>query len=634
MSETPTPPPLPRRTFLLGAGAGLGMSMLGAASAAASPQAGLSGALGTGVSRAVGATDVLRLARVHVADAEQAAFVLGAFDDTHRVFDDGSIEILLWPGDQARLAASGLRYDITVEDVIARDERALAAADAQAANGAPLPGQRDDYRTLRQFEDDLLGLVARFGDRARLIVLPERSLEGRRVIGIEIADDVHRLDGRPVWYMDGLHHAREWPSGELTLMFAFELLENPDNDERIAGLRRDTRTILVPVVNPDGFSWSRDALVQVSDPWASLPLAIAGLEAYWRKNRRGLVDEAVLPWLERNPTAYGVDPNRNYSARWGGPGASGEPVLQDHRGAYPFSEPEVRNVAALLRERQPVALNSNHTYTGLVLRPWGHTGGDGRFTPDEDLLRDLGAAMCAHNGYQNWHSIDLYATTGTTVDWGYAALGALSYTFEICFDNFHPPYAGDDGVLEHYRRNREPFILLGETARFQHVEHRVWDRSTGEYGETVDYPTHGVIRAEVTDGDGSPLPASLRVSRTTRIPLGAAADEEHYEEASQARAATDDAGHIDWHLPPSTTPTAIERGETEAWLLEVDAGGETVTREVVLARGQTVDLGQIRIGEPSGGGDGGGSGRGRGRDHAPGLNGRAPGGRPTGGVFA
>jgi hypothetical protein len=292
-------------------------------------------------------------------------------------------------------------------------------------------------------------------------VLPERTLEGRSVLGIEIADDVHASDGRPVWYMDGLHHAREWPSGELTLMFAFELLENPEDDERIAGLRRDTRTILVPVVNPDGFSWSRDALVQVSDPNASLPLIVAGLEAYWRKNRRGLVDQAMVPHVQRNVTAYGVDPNRNYSARWGGPGASGEPVLQDHRGEYPFSEPEARNVAALLRERQPVALNSNHTYTGLVLRPWGHTGGDGRFTPDEAVLRDLGAAMCEHNGYENWHSIDLYATTGTTVDWGYAALGALSYTFEIGFSNFHPPYAGDDGVLHHYRLNREAFILLG-----------------------------------------------------------------------------------------------------------------------------------------------------------------------------
>ena len=613
-----------RRSFLRGAGAGVGMSLLGAGTAMATPLGGLTRSL----SNAVGSTDVLRMARVFVSGPDQAAMVLAGFDDTHRVFGDGSIEVLLWPGDLARLTASGLPYDITVEDVIARDQRALAAADAQAdAEGERLPGQVDDYRTLQDYHDDLLGLVARFGDQARLIVLPERTLEGRSVLGIEIADDVHAHDGRPVWYMDGLHHAREWPSGELTMMFAFELLENPQNDERIAGLRRETRTILVPVVNPDGFGWSRDAVVQNSDFTTSLPLIVIGQEAYWRKNRRGLVDQAMLPHVQRNLTSYGVDVNRNYSARWGGPGASGEPVLQDHRGEYPFSEPEARNVAALLRERQPVALNSNHTFTGLVLRPWGHTGGEGRFTPDEDVMRDLGAAMCEHNGYENWHSIDLYATTGTTVDWGYAALGALSYTFEICFDNFHPPYAGDDGVLHHYRVNREAFILLGETARFQQVDHPVWHRESGDLGEVVEYPTHARIVAEVVDGDGNPLPAELTVERTTRIPLGSAAEEEWFEEASRVASRADD-GRIDWHLPPSTTPTAKERGETEAWLLTVEAGGETITREVVVDRGETATLETIRVGEPSGSepspGPGQGDGRGRGRDDGRGPSGQLP----------
>jgi hypothetical protein len=605
-----------RRSFLRGAGAGMGMSLVGAGTAMANPLGGLVGGLGRNLSSVVGASDVLRMARVFVSDAEEAAIILGGFDDTHRVFSDGSIEILLWPGDLARLTATGIRYDITVEDVIARDERAMAAANGQEdQQGARLPGQVDDYRTLQDFHDDLLGLVARFGDQARLVVLPERTLEGRSVLGVEIADDVHAVDGRPVWYMDGLHHAREWPSGELTLMFGFELLENPENDERIAGLRRDTRTILVPVVNPDGFSWSRDAVVQNSDFNTSLPLIVAGLEAYWRKNRRGLVDQAMVPHIQRNLTSYGVDVNRNYSARWGGPGASGEPVMQDHRGSYPFSEPESRNVAALLRERQPVALNSNHTFTGLVLRPWGHTGGDARYSPDEGLLRDLGAAMCEHNGYDNIHSYDLYVTTGTTVDWGYAALGSLAYTYEICFGNFHPPYAGDDGVLEHYRRNREAFILLGETARFQQVEH------ADPEGTVTAYPTHARIVAEVVDGDGDPLPAELTVERSTRIPLGAAADEEWYEEVSRVARRVED-GRIDWHLPPSTTPTAKERGETEAWLLTVEAGGETITRELVLDRGDTATE-TFRIGEPSGSepsnpspgpGNGRGNGRGPGRD--------------------
>lgn len=576
---------LSRRTVLKGAAVTLGAVAVGGPAGAR----GLAGTLAdaAGTVHTVASGDVLSLARVWSAGVDEAALLAG-FDDTHRVFSDGSVEVLLWPGDLPRLAATGLRFDITEEDVVARDLRALQAANAQEdAPGGRLPGQRDAYRTLRDYEDDLLGLVARFPDRARLVVLPERTLEGRRVVGVEIADDVHARDGRPVWYMDGLHHAREWPSGELTVMFAFDLLENPTADERVAALRRDARTILVPVVNPDGFSWSRDALVQTADPNTSLPLAALGLEAYWRKNRRGVVDEAVLAQFERNLTSYGVDVNRNYAQRWGGPGASPVPADQTHRGAEPFSEPESRNVAALLRERQPVVLNSNHTYTGLVLRPWGHAGDGAQFTPDEPLLRDLGAAMCAHNGYENWHSIQLYPTTGTTVDWGYAALGALAYTFEIGFTNFHPPYAGEDGALAHYRLNREPFLLLGEAARSTVVE------LTDPDGQPVAHRTHGVVSGRVVDEAGNPVAAELVAARTARIPL---ADGTLHPEPSQAASATRQDGSFAWHLPPSITPTAKERGEWESWTLTVTAGGRTATRSVAVDRGETADLGTIRLG--------------------------------------
>jgi hypothetical protein len=577
-----------RRSLLKGAGlAGLGLGALGAG-----PAGSTLGSLGAAPgSRTVGADDVLRLARVWWRGPEEGA-LLATFDDTHHVFDDGSVEVLLWPGDLARLQATGMRHEVTVADVLARDARAARAADRQVSvDPGSVPGARDDYRVLSEYEDDLLGLVARFSDRARLIVMPERTLEGRRVLGIEIAEDVHRRDGRPVWYMDGLHHAREWPSGELVMNFAFELLENPENDERIAGLVRDTRTILVPVVNADGFSWSRGALAQTNNSLASLPFALAGMEAYWRKNRRGLGADAVVPVVQRNATAHGVDVNRNYSARWGGPGADSAAVGQTYRGPGPFSESEVRNVAGLLRERQPIAINSNHTYTGLILRPWGHTGGNGRFSPDEGLMRDLGAAMSMHNRYRNIHSIDLYATTGTTLDWAYAALGAFGYTFEIGFTNFHPAYAGSDGPLAQYRVNRDPFILLGETARFMEVTHpevtntRPWQV---EPGPLRTYKTHCVLTGTVVDADGAPVAGA--------IPLGSGGGGGFYEEPSRATIATDADGTFEWHLPPSTTPTAKERGEEEAWTITVSSGGTTATTDAIADRGDTRDLGTLTLG--------------------------------------
>jgi hypothetical protein len=448
-----------------GATAGISLAALGGTAAAS----GLGGLLPATASRTAGATDVLRMARVWATTPEQGA-LLGLFDDTHHVFDDGSYEVLLWPGDLARLQATGLRFDVIVEDVIARDAAVLQRADQATTVSSSVPGANPTgYRTLDEYNADMMALVAAHPDDARIISLPNRSREGRSVIGIEIAKDVAKVDGRPVWYMDGVHHAREWPSGENTIMFGFELLENPTSDERIDGLFRETRTILVPIVNVDGFTWARMHGTTTSNSTASLPLAATGMADYWRKNRQGAVEQAQLAAVQRNPTALGVDVNRNYSARWGGGGAGSTNDSQTYRGAGPFSEPEIRNVAELLRERQPIAVNSNHTYTGLVLRPWGYSGGSARYSPDEDLMRDLGRKMCDANGYRNIHSFDLYVTTGTMTDWAYAALGSLSYCFEIGFSNFHPDYAGNDGPLHHYGLNREGFILLGETARFQNV---------------------------------------------------------------------------------------------------------------------------------------------------------------------
>ncbi|MFP5218909.1 MAG: M14 family zinc carboxypeptidase [Actinomycetes bacterium] len=583
-----------RRGFVKGATAGLGLFAL------AGPAAG--SVLGAGTaSRVAGAGDVLSLARVWVTSREEGA-LLSLFDDTHHVFDDGSYEVLLWPGDLARLKAANLRFEITVADVIARDAAALQRADQRASFSGRVPGDNGAYRTLDEYNNDMLALVAAHPDDARIISLPHRSREGRSVLGIEIAKDVNAVDGRPVWYMDGLHHAREWPSGENTIMFGFELLENPDNDERIDGLFRETRTILVPVVNPDGFSWTRQTPT-TSNYAASLPLIVAGQADYWRKNRQGVIEGVQV--AQRNPTAIGVDVNRNYSARWGGGGASSRNVDQTYRGSGPFSEPEPRNVADLLRERQPIAVNSNHTYTGLVLRPWGYSGGSARYSPDEDLMRDLGRKMCDANGYRNIHSFDLYVTTGTTTDWVYAALGSISYCFEIGLSNFHPDYAGDDGPLHHYRLNREGFILLGETARFQRVSYDgvpQVDKSDPERHrelETrhdVEYATHSVISGRVVDAAGNPVQAKLVVERTTEIPLGAGGDNAPYTEPSRATSANAEDGSFAWHLPPSTTPIAKERGEVEAWTLTVTTAGGTAVREVVVDRGETAHLGDIVLG--------------------------------------
>ena len=78
--------------------------------------------------------------------------------------------------------------------------------------------------------------------------------------GIEIATNPNARDGRPVFLQMGVHHAREWPSGEHAMEWAYELISGyRRGDARVRRLVSTTRTIVIPIVNPDGFNASREA---------------------------------------------------------------------------------------------------------------------------------------------------------------------------------------------------------------------------------------------------------------------------------------------------------------------------------------------------------------------------------------
>ncbi|MGH2693068.1 MAG: M14 family zinc carboxypeptidase, partial [Actinomycetota bacterium] len=338
-----------RRDFirLAGAGAGAlaGASLLGGRALAAPAYTG------------VHAATTLKLANVRIRSMEDE-LLLGAFDDTHAIPGPGLVEVLLWPGDQAKLEALGLDFEITVDDVVARDLAAQRAfADARPAGVPVAPGERTAYRRMADYNTDMTALAQQHPDLARTFVLPLPTLEGRLVYGIEIAANVTRNDGRPVFHMDGCHHSREWPAAEMPMMFAFDLVEGYGVDARTTDLLDRARVIIVPVMNVDGFIESRDAPVDNSAT-AVAPFATM---AYWRKNRRSFTNTTV-PVIMKNPDAYGVDPNRNYAYQWGdnGGGSSSTQTDETHRGSAPFSEPEAKNIRGLVMSRQTTGMLTHH----------------------------------------------------------------------------------------------------------------------------------------------------------------------------------------------------------------------------------------------------------------------------------
>ncbi|MEA2451752.1 MAG: hypothetical protein QOG04_462, partial [Actinomycetota bacterium] len=260
-------------------------------------------------------TAKLSLVRVLVTSDAQAEYLLNNFD-TSENNSPGQIELVMWPGDRAELDQLGYRYYVVTEDLVARD----AALNDVAHPLQHLPGpDYSDYRHLTDYNNEMAELAKKNPSMVKLFEMNQLSLEGRTVYGLEIATDVKRDDGRPIFYVDGVHHAREWPASEFTMMYAHYLLEKFGKDPQITSLLNKARVIIVPIVNVDGFNYSRESVTGVTqgarDATQNLG-AVNGFEGYWRKNRRSLTGVTV-PAAQANPDAFGVDNNRNYAYLWG-----------------------------------------------------------------------------------------------------------------------------------------------------------------------------------------------------------------------------------------------------------------------------------------------------------------------------
>ncbi len=291
----------------------------------------------------------------------------------------------------------------------------------------------------------------------------------------------------------------------------------------------------------------------------------------------------------------GVDPNRNYGVEWGGPGTNGPdpsdpPADQEdqiysltYHGPSPFSESETEGMRRFVRSLQPTVLITNHTYTGLILRPPG-TSEFGP-VPDELQLRALGDAMARETNYLSQFSYQLYDTTGTTDDYLYDALNAFSYTPEIGKSEFHPPYTtgfipeydgqpelDENGVPTGERLGglRRAYTLAGLTA--------------------IDPASHSIIRGK------APAGRVLRITKDLSYRTSARPNDNGYQNPlrtiSETRSSTlrvPASGSFVWHVNPSSQPRL--NGETPWRLTCEDSAGRVLeTRNVYVARSQAVDM--------------------------------------------
>ncbi len=517
------------------------------------------------------APSLLRVSTPTGSDA--AALFATGLDVTHSEGPGWADVVAYGAEDREALARAGLTYTTRVEDLSRQSERQRLAEQRSMARtetrtggaraGAGFPsGRTGTYRRLFDYEEELKALADENPGLVRLIALPEKTYEGRELLGIEITKRVNVRDGKPVFMQMGAHHAREWPSAEHAIEWAYQLLGDYEaGEKRATKIVEQTRTTVIPVVNPDGFNASREAGElqgaaggrSAADDTAETVNIVTHPVEYRRKNCRFLDDREGGSCLQPDVglAAAGVDPNRNYGGFWGGPGASTDPTAADYRGPGPFSEPETRDIRSYIAGHQVTAFITNHTFTGLVLRPPA-IAAQGP-TVDEPVYEQLGAKMTAENGYANDPSYKLYDTTGGTEDWAYYATGAFGFTFEIGRFAFHPAYAETvaewNGTSKYFDAKGGNVAAYYRIARFaaQKRHHAVIEGKGPKRGTVTVKKRFLTATSPVVDSSGVPgkvIRFKDKLESTTRI---------------RKR------GRFEIALNPSTRPiVAQERGEQDA----------------------------------------------------------------------
>jgi hypothetical protein len=172
----------------------------------------------------------------------------------------------------------------------------------------------------------------------------------------------------------------------------------------------------------------------------------------------------------------GTDENRNWAYRWACCGGSSGVTSSDtYHGTAAFSAPETKRVADWVRGRvvggkQQITTGIDfHTYSELVLWPYGYTttDGDTRMTADQyNTFATIGRQLAATNGYTPEEASDLYLADGSINDWAWGEQGIFDYTFEMyptseAGGGFYPPASV---IAAQTSRNKEAVLRLLEYA--------------------------------------------------------------------------------------------------------------------------------------------------------------------------
>lgn len=267
-----------------------------------------------------------------------------------------------------------------------------------------------------------------------------KTIEGRDIWAFRISGQLANAQNLPASIFMGGHHAREHLSIELPIYYIEYLLQEYNSgNTRIRGLVDNRDIHIIPMVNPDGAEFDIST----------------GRYKSWRKNRSA-----------NSNGSFGVDLNRNYGFGWGGGGASTNPNSETYRGTAAFSENESLAIKNYVETHTNITiLLSFHTFSELILYPWGHVYESIGNARDKMVHEEMAKTMARWNGYTPQQSSKLYIASGDTTDWSYGEHRIISFTFELDPKDMWRGggfYPGAGIIPSVQRKNLEPVLYLIE----------------------------------------------------------------------------------------------------------------------------------------------------------------------------
>ncbi len=284
-------------------------------------------------------------------------------------------------------------------------------------------------------------------------------------------------DSKPAIWVDANIHATEIAGTTTALRVAWELLSKYGREQRVTRLVNTCTFYIVPRLNPDGAAWAmadipryvrsgtrpypyedrmpglhnedvdgdgRILSMRIPDPNGDWKISSTNPKLmekrdpdeqggeYFRVLPEGRIEDYDGFIVDIARPLQGLDFNRNYPFQWR--------TENEQRGAgpYPTSEPEIRaHVDFVANHPNIVAGVAYHTYSGVILRPYG-TKADSEMETDDlwvyEAIAERAQALTGYRTVSVFHDFKYHpkqVITGPSNDWLYDNQGIYGYVIEL-----------------------------------------------------------------------------------------------------------------------------------------------------------------------------------------------------------